>query len=486
MSQTTNENNSKSKSNRLHSFDQNFITEDFLLQNEFAKRLYHTYAKKLPIIDYHNHLSPQHIAENKQFENCTQVWLAGDHYKWRAMRTLGIDEKYITGNATDAEKFSKWAETVPYTVRNPLYHWTHLELSRYFNIDQLLTNKNGSEVYEETSEVLQQKSHSTLGLLEQMNVEVVCTTDDPIDTLAYHQKAERKAINPKLLPTFRPDKAYAVENPEAYLEYLEKLAETSTHSITSYADLINVLNDRIVYFHEHGGRLADHGLEHLYYFELGTYKIEVLFKKLKDKKQLEQQEINYFKFETLLHLCSMYHAQGWTQQFHLGALRNTNQRMLSKLGPDTGFDSIGDFSQALSLSKFLNQLDRSDQLPKTILYNLNPADNEVMATMTGNFNDGSIKGKIQFGSGWWFLDQKDGMEKQINALSNLGLLSCFVGMLTDSRSFLSFPRHEYFRRILCNLIGRDVDRGELPADEEWLGKIISDISYYNAKEYFGF
>ncbi len=486
MNQTTNSNNSKSKSNRLHKSYKNFITEDFLLQNEFARKLYHNYAKKLPIIDYHCHLPPQDIANNKQFKNCAEIWLAGDHYKWRAMRTLGIDEKYITGGATDFDKFSKWAETVPYTVRNPLYHWTHLELERYFDIDVLLNKDSGHDIYEETSAILQEKTHSTQGLLKKMNVEVVCTTDDPIDGLEHHQKVKKENINLTLLPTFRPDKAYAVEDPILYLDYLEKLNDISGVSINSYKDLIYALNNRVVYFHKHGGRLSDHGLEQLYYFEIGTYNIEILFKKLKNKTQLEPDEINYFKFETLLHLCKMYHAQNWTQQFHLGALRNTNTRMFTKLGPDTGFDSIGDFSQAIPLVKFLNLLDSTGQLSKTILYNLNPNDNEVMATMIGNFNDGSIKGKIQFGSGWWFLDQKDGIEKQINALSNLGLLSCFIGMLTDSRSFLSFPRHEYFRRILCNLIGKDVANGELPEDEKWLGKIVSDISYYNAKEYFEF
>ncbi|MBQ0734663.1 glucuronate isomerase [Aquimarina celericrescens] len=476
----------KKKDNRLHVSSNGFMSPDFLLQSEFSKKLYYNHAKNLPIIDYHCHLSPELIANDKQFENCSQAWLAGDHYKWRAMRTLGVDEKFITGDASDIKKFGKWAETVPYTIRNPLFHWTHLELQRYFDIDQLLCKENAVEIYEKTSAVLQQKSHSTNGLLRQMNVEVVCTTDDPIDELIHHQKAKKNKINSKLLPTFRPDKAYTVENPLEYLDYLEKLGDVSDINIDSYQDLIAALNDRIVYFHKHGGCLSDHGLEQLYYFELGTYDIDILFNKLKNKKSLDHQETNYFKFETLLHLCRMYHAQGWTQQFHLGALRNTNQRMLAQLGPDTGFDSIGDFSQAATLSKFLNALDTTNQLTKTIIYNLNPADNEVMATMTGNFNDGSVKGKIQFGSAWWFLDQKDGMEKQINSLSNLGLLSCFIGMLTDSRSFLSFPRHEYFRRILCNIIGQDVENGELPADEKWLGKIISDVCYNNAKEYFGF
>ncbi|MBP2831446.1 glucuronate isomerase [Aquimarina sp. U1-2] len=478
--------NYKNISNRLHKSNKSFISQDFLLRTEFAKRLYHNYAKTLPIIDYHCHLSPQHIADNTQFENCTQVWLAGDHYKWRAMRTLGINEKFITGNASDIEKFRKWGETVPYTVRNPLYHWTHLELKRYFDIDQLLTKTNSEDVYHQTSSILQKKTHSTQGLLKHMNVEIVCTTDDPTDNLKHHQKAVKNNGPLKLLPTFRPDKVYTVENPSNYNEYLDVLSDTSGIDIQSYDDLINALNNRVAYFHKHGCRLSDHGLEQLYYFEVGTYDIEKLFQKLKKRQSLDKEEINYFQFETLLHLCKSYHKQGWVQQFHLGALRNTNSRMLDKLGPDTGFDSIGDFSQALGLSKFLNQLDSSNQLSKTIVYNLNPADNEVMATMIGNFNDGSVKGKIQFGSAWWFLDQKDGMEKQINSLSNLGLLSCFVGMLTDSRSFLSFPRHEYFRRILCNLIGKDVENGELPADEEWLGKMVSDICYYNAKEYFGF
>ena len=486
MNQNNNIHNLKTLSNRLRKLPTSFIHDDFLLQTEFASKLYHGYAKELPILDYHCHLSPANIANNTKFENCAQVWLHGDHYKWRAMRALGIDENYITGNKSDAEKFEKWSETVPFTIRNPLFHWTHLELKRYFGIDELLTAENGKEIYEKTSAMLQEDTHHTQGLLKSMNVEVICTTDDPIDNLIYHQRTRKLDIGIELLPTFRPDNAYAVENPESYLDYLEKLSEASGVSIHSYRDLIDALNDRVVYFHKHGGRLSDHGLERIYHYEVGAYDIEKIFQKLKDKKNLEFEEIAYFKFETLLHLCKMYHTQGWVQQFHLGALRNNNLRMYNTLGPDTGFDSIGDFSQAVALGKFLNLLDSTNQLSKTILYNLNPADNEVFATMIGNFNDGSVKGKIQYGSGWWFLDQKDGMEKQINTLSNMGLLSCFVGMLTDSRSFLSFPRHEYFRRILCNLIAQDVERGELPADEKWLGKIVQDISYNNAKEYFDF
>lgn len=463
-----------------------FLTEDFLLQNEFAKILYHDYAKNLPIIDYHCHLPQHDIARNRQFENLSQIWLAGDHYKWRAMRTLGINEKYITGNASDKDKFEKWAYTVPYTVRNPLYHWTHLELQRYFGINQLLNPDSASAIYGDCTEKLNTPEYSTRALLKKMNVQVVCTTDDPADSLEDHLQLKQENFEIKILPTFRPDKAYAVENPAAYLTYLGQLSSAANVEINRYTDLLKALEKRIDFFVSAGCKLADHGLEQLYHFSANAFDIEALFKKVKKLEALSADEVRFFKYKTLLELCRLYHKQGWTQQFHLGALRNTNERMLRELGPDTGFDSIGDFSQSVALSRFLNELDSTNQLAKTILYNLNPADNEVMGTMIGNFNDGSSKGKIQFGSAWWFLDQKDGMEKQINALSNLGLLSCFIGMLTDSRSFLSYPRHEYFRRILCNLIGRDVENGELPKDEKWLGKIISDICHYNAKEYFKF
>ncbi|MBI0399780.1 MAG: glucuronate isomerase [Cytophagales bacterium] len=463
-----------------------FLTEDFLLKTDFSKRLYHDYAKKMPIIDYHCHLSPKDIALDRQFNNMSTIWLEGDHYKWRAMRTLGVDEKYITGDSSDQEKFENWAKIVPQTMRNPLYHWTHLELKGYFGIDKLLNESSASEIYNTTTNLLQQKEYSTRGLLSKMNVEVVCTTDDPIDSLEYHQKAKADNIAIKLLPTFRPDKAYAVENPSAYISYLEKLANASGLTIHTFDDLLAALENRVAYFHENGGRLSDHGLEQLYFYENEKYAIDTLFASIKKGESLQPDEVRFFKFKTLTALSKMYHAKSWTQQYHLGALRNTNERMLRILGPDTGFDSIGDFSQSVALAKFLNNLDSTDQLSKTILYNLNPSDNEVMATMVGNFNDGSIKGKVQFGSGWWYLDQKDGMEKQINTLSNMGILSCFVGMLTDSRSFLSFPRHEYFRRILCNLIGQDVSNGELPADEKWLGQMVEDICYRNARNYFGF
>ncbi len=461
-----------------------FITEDFLLQGEFAKKLYHNYAKDLPIIDYHNHLSPAEISGNRVFDNISQVWLAGDHYKWRAMRALGIDEKYITGDASDKEKFLKWAETVPYTVRNPLYHWTHLELKRYFGIDELLSPTNAEAIYASTSEQLQSASHHTVGLLQGQKVEYICTTDDPTDSLEYHVSIKNQGITPKVYPTFRPDKAFGIDNLVSYVDYLKQLGSVTNSTIDTYDKLCSALEQRIDFFDGKGGRLADHGLEQLYYFDTQVYDCNSIFSKVIQGKAITTEEVAFFKSKTLLFLSREYHKRGWTQQFHLGALRNNNKRLLASLGPDTGFDSIGDFSQARALSSFLNDLDSTDQLTKTVLYNLNPSDNEVFATMAGNFNDGSIKGKVQFGSGWWYLDQKDGMEKQMNTLSNMGLLSCFVGMLTDSRSFLSFPRHEYFRRILCNLIGNDVANGELPADEKWLGKIVSDISFYNAKAYF--
>ncbi|MCR9227926.1 MAG: glucuronate isomerase [Flavobacteriaceae bacterium] len=463
-----------------------FIKDDFLLETPQAEELYHGYAEKMPIIDYHNHLSPEHIANDHQFKNLTEAWLKDDHYKWRAMRAWGIDEAYVTGNASDGEKFQKWAETVPHTLRNPLYHWTHLELERYFGIRDLLTGKNAGRIYEDTKEQLQEKSHSASGLLQQFNVEVVCTTDDPIENLEHHRSAAQKDTLPKMLPTFRPDKVYAIEDNSAYRTYLERLGEVSGTRIVTYQDLIEALKKRMLFFHEQGCRLSDHGLEQLYYFELNSYNIETIFGKLMNGHSLEIEEIHYFRFETLVHLCREYHKLGWVQQFHLGALRNTNRRKFTQLGPDTGFDSIGDFPQAINLAKFLNTLENTGQLGKTILYNLNPALNEIFATMVGNFNDGSVRGKMQMGSGWWYNDQLEGMERQMNAISNMGLLSCFVGMLTDSRSFLSFPRHEYFRRLLCNMLGNDIKKGLMPNDLEYIGNLVRDICYRNAKAYFNF
>ncbi len=463
---------------------QTFITEDFLLQNEFSKRLYHGFAKDLPIIDYHCHLSPKDIALNRKFRTITEAWLEGDHYKWRAMRTLGIKEKDITGDGSDLEKFQQWAYCVPHTMRNPLYHWTHLELLRYFNVKELLEPSSALSIYTKTNDMLQTDEFTTRSLLQKMKVKLVGTTDDPTDTLEYHSQIASVKFETAILPSFRPDKSFAVENPTSYTEYLQKLSGVTGSTIKNFSDLIAALEKRIEFFHNAGCRISDHGLEQFYFPQDRSLKIEDIFKKLLAGKTINEDERVFFKFSVLLELCRLYHKKGWVQQFHVGAIRNTNERMLQKLGPDTGFDSIGDFSQAQAMARFFNELDRTNQLTKTIIYNLNPSDNEVIGTMIGNFNDGSVKGKIQFGSAWWFLDQKDGMEKQINALSNLGLLSCFIGMLTDSRSFLSYPRHEYFRRILCNLIGKDVVNGELPWDEKWLGKIVGDVCYYNAREYF--
>ena len=463
----------------------NFIHDNFLLENKYAEELYHNYSKDLPIIDYHNHLPPKQIAEDKTFNNITTVWINGDHYKWRAMRTLGVNEKFITGDASDKDKFLNWAKTVPYTMRNPLYHWTHLELARYFNIYDFLNEKSAEKIYEETQEKLNSKAYSCRGLLNRVNAELVCTTEDPIDSLEYHQQLAKSDFNIKVSTAFRPDKAILISN-DGYNNYINKLGEVSGIEIQSYSDLCEALRKRIIFFDNHGCKLCDHGLDQIYFENYTESEISSIFKKKIENKNITQDEALKFQSAILVFLCETYHEFGWVQQFHLGALRDNNARMHRILGPDTGWDSIGDFPQAQKLSKFLNALDGKDKLTKTIIYNLNPADNEVMATMIGNFNDGSVKGKVQFGSGWWFLDQKDGMTKQLNALSNMGLISCFVGMLTDSRSFLSFPRHEYFRRILCNLLGDEIKRGELPNDMEWIGKLVSDISYYNAKEYFNF
>ncbi|ACT95327.1 glucuronate isomerase [Dyadobacter fermentans] len=464
-----------------------FISEDFLLRSETARILYHDYAKEMPIIDYHCHLPPDQIAEDKQFENLTQIWLYGDHYKWRAMRANGINERYCTGDASDWEKFEQWAATVPYTMRNPLYHWTHLELLRYFDIDILLNKHTAREIYEECSAKLRQPDYSVKSLLTRMNVKVICTTDDPTDALNYHSAISESGFDIRVLPTFRPDKAMLlIDSPDDFKQYLSKLAQAAgTGEITSYEALLAAIQNRHDFFASMGGRLSDHGLEHIYAEFDEAAAREAFAAALRGEKPSAAQALA-FKSVLLYEMAKMDHAKGWTQQFHLGALRNNNERMLRELGPDTGWDSIGDYSQAQALSKFLNKLDSTDQLAKTILYNLNPADNEVLATMTGNYNDGTVAGKMQFGSGWWFLDQKDGMERQMNALSNMGLLSRFVGMLTDSRSFLSYPRHEYFRRILCNLIGQDVENGELPNDIQWLGKMVEGICYNNANKYFGF
>lgn len=462
-----------------------FITEDFLLENKFSQRLFHEYAAQMPIIDYHCHLPPNEIANNRQFENLTKIWLDGDHYKWRAMRTFGIDEKYVTGNSSDKDKFIEWGKAVPYTLRNPLYHWTHLELQRYFDIDTLLNADTANDIYDEATAKLQTPEYSCQSLIKKMNVEVICTTEDPIDSLDHHTTIKNSDFDTTVSTAFRPDKAIVISS-ETYLEYIEKLSTVSKVTINSYKALCDALLVRLDYFEENGCTLSDHGLSYVPFRTFTDAEIELIFQKRVAKKQLSLEEDEKFQTSILLFLCEEYHSRGWIQQFHLGALRNNNARMTRILGPDTGWDSIGDYSQARTLSSFLNALDAKDKLTKTILYNLNPADNEVLATMIGNYNDGKVKGKMQFGSGWWFLDQKDGMTKQLNALSNMGLISCFIGMLTDSRSFLSYPRHEYFRRIVCNLFGQEMQRGELPQDFELVGKIIQDISYNNAKAYFKF
>jgi glucuronate isomerase len=462
-----------------------FITEDFLLETESAKQLYFGFAKDQPIIDYHCHLSPKDIAEDRKFENITEIWLEGDHYKWRAMRNLGIEEKFITGNAPDQEKFRKWAECVPHTLRNPLYHWTHLELKRYFDIENLLDGSSADYVYEKTAALLNSPEYSVRSLLKKMNVEVVCTTDDPVDNLASHEYISGESFEIQILPAFRPDNCIMLDK-EGYGEYIQTLSEVSGVEINTLDNLLEALSVRLDYFHERGCRLSDHGLQQI---RSGAFELDIVrsaFKKRIEGKDINAKEAKQFYSFLLEHLSREYHDRGWVQQFHLGALRNTNRRLLQELGPDTGFDSIGDFEQASSLAAHLNRLEESESLAKTILYNLNPSDNEVFATMIGNFYQEGVKGKMQFGSGWWFNDQKDGMEKQINTLSNMGLLSCFVGMLTDSRSFMSFPRHEYFRRILCNIVGNDIEKGLVPNDMELLGGMVANICYFNARNYFNF
>jgi len=463
-----------------------FLDENFLLEGKTAEKLYHEFAKQMPVIDYHNHLPPDQIANDINFQNLTQVWLYGDHYKWRAMRTNGVHESYCTGNKSDYEKFEKWAATVPYTLRNPLYHWTHLELQRYYGIHSILSSETAKEIYDEASEKLRSPEYSVRNLLRMANVKVLCTTDDPIDSLEHHAKIKADGFEIKILPAYRPDKAMNVDDVATFNAYVDKVEAASNVSVSSYDDYLKALKNRHDFFATMGSSVSDHGLEQIYAEDYTDAEIKNFFTKIRSGKALDYTENLKFKSAMLVEFAKWDAEKGWVQQYHLGALRNNNARMMKNLGPDTGWDSIGDFSQGKALAKFLNKLDTTDQLAKTILYNLNPADNEVMATMIGNFNDGSVAGKIQFGSGWWFLDQKDGMVKQMNALSNMGLLSKFVGMLTDSRSFMSYPRHEYFRRILCNMFGSEIDNGELPNNIEWVGKVIQDICFNNANTYFGF
>lgn len=460
------------------------LTADFLLHSDAAKKLYYGYATGLPIIDYHNHLPPKEIAEKKKFNNLTEIWLKGDQYKWRAMQTLGISEELITDSASDEKKFHAWAACVPQTIRNPLFHWTLLELNDPFQVKQYLNPDSASNIYSHCNEQLGDDNFSTTGLLSHFKVEVACTTDDPYDDLKYHKRIALLGGFTKVLPGFRPDKVFNITKSVIFKQYLQQLEIVSGRLIVDFDSLVAALLSRVDYFHASGCRLADHGFEVIPLFSDFTTGLRIEFKNyLADKDPAPFSNPHSFCSNLLVELCKMYHAKNWVQQFHLGALRNTNSRFFDRLGPDSGFDSIGDQSQARSLAVFLNELDKTDELARTILYNVNPADNEVFAAMTGNFNDGSIRGKIQFGSGWWFLDQVEGMTRQLNTLSSIGMISTFIGMLTDSRSFLSFSRHEYFRRLVCNMFGAEIEAGLLPNDEKWIGQIIQDICYHNARQY---
>lgn len=458
-----------------------------MLTNEVAKKLYHESAEHLPIIDYHCHLGPKQIAENYPFRNLAEIWLGGDHYKWRAMRGNGVPEEFITGGRSDYEKFEKWAETVPYTMRNPLYHWTHLELSRIFGIDKIVKPETAREIYEECTAKLQTEEFRAARILERCHVEVVCTTDDPADSLIYHRQIPQLGIKTKVYPAWRPDKVLAIENPESYLIYIQRLAESADQGIRTYDDLLEVLRKRHDYFASLGCRLSDHGMDNFYADAYTETEIRQIFAKVLAGKQPDETEIRKFKSALLFELAIMDWEKDWVQQYHISVIRNNCTRMYQAIGPDTGFDAILEVNCSAVGHKFLNRLDAIGKLTKTILYSLNPKDNEVLATLAYTFNEAPVPGKIQLGAAWWFLDQEEGMKKQLNTLSAMGLLSRFVGMLTDSRSFLSYPRHEYFRRILCNLIGEDVETGKLPYSEmDFLKQMIEDICYRNAKRYFGF
>lgn len=464
-----------------------FMDQNFLLDTETAQLLFHEEAAHLPIIDYHCHLNPKEIAENHQFRSITELWLGGDHYKWRALRANGIDERYITGDATDWEKFQKWAETMPYCMRNPLYHWTHLELRTAFGINDILKPETARSIFERCNEMLSQPEFSARGLMKHYNVEVVCTTDDPADSLEYHQSIRQSGFETKVLPAWRPDKALAISNPQEYQTYIKRLSNAADVDITDYPTLIEALQKRHDFFAQQGCRLSDHGISRFPWNPCTDAEADCILRKALAGAKVSPEESEQFSTALLTQLAIMDHRSGWTQQFHYGPMRNNNSRMFRQLGPDAGYDSIGTQDTSYSMSRFLDYLDTTDQLTQTILYCINPSDNEMLATMIGNFQQGPQPGKIQMGSGWWFNDQLDGMERQMNALSLQGLLSRFVGMLTDSRSFLSYPRHEYFRRCLCRMIGRDVEAGVLPQSEmPFIRKMVRDISYYNAKRYFRF
>lgn len=464
-----------------------FMDRDFLLQTETACELFHNHAERQPIIDYHCHLNPREVAEDHRFRSITELWLGGDHYKWRAMRANGVDERYITGDAPDREKFRKWAETIPYTFRNPLYHWTHMELRSAFGIYDILNPETADDIYDRCNEMLARPEFSARGLMRHYNVEVVCTTDDPVDTLEFHRQTRESGFEVAMRPAWRPDKAMAVENAEAFREYIGRLSAAADKDIISFRDMIDALRIRHRYFAEQGCVLSDHGIDRFFADDYTEEEVSEIFDRVMSCQQIGREDINKFRSAMLYEFAVMDAESGWVQQFHYGPIRNNNARMFARVGPDTGFDSIGEFTTALPMAGFFSRLDSEGLLAKTIVYNLNPAANEMVATMIGNFQDGTVPGKMQWGSGWWFLDQKDGIEKQLNTLSLQGLLSRFVGMLTDSRSFLSYPRHEYFRRVLCNLIGRDVENGEIPASEmPRICQMVEDICYHNAKRYFGF
>ena len=463
-----------------------FMDDSFLLTNDTAAILYNRFAKDMPIIDYHCHLDPREIYENKTFKNITEAWLYGDHYKWRVMRANGIEEQYITGDADDYDKFLAWASTVPMAIGNPLYNWTHLELQRFFGIHDTLNEESAPAIWEKVNAQLNSKGFGARDLIVKSKVEVVCTTDDPIDTLEYHQKIkEDHEFNVKVLPSFRPDKGLEI-NRDGYLGWVEKLADVSGMSIDNYGNFLDALSQRIEFFHSVGGRVSDHALDSVVYVECTKQEANEIFAKALKGEKVSLEEEKKYKSYTLTFLGKEYARLGWVMQYHMKALRNNNTRMVSKLGPDTGFDSINDGSIAKPLSQLLNSLEKEGALPKTILYSLNPNDNYVIASMIGNFQGGGIAGKIQFGTAWWFNDQKDGMLDQMKALANLGMFSRFIGMLTDSRSFLSYTRHEYFRRLVCDLIGSWVENGEVPNDLDMLEKIVKGICYHNAKEYFQF
>ncbi len=460
-----------------------FIHKDFLLETRAARRLYHQFAEAEPIFDYHCHLPPRDIAENRRFKNLFEIWLEGDHYKWRAMRSNGVAERFCTGDAGPFEKFQAWAATVPHTLRNPLYHWTHLELTRYFGIGERLDKSSAARIWKRANRLLAGSELTAQGILKKFKVTTLCTTDDPTDDLKHHQAIAAAGIATRVLPAFRPDKALAVNQPDQFRQWIKKLGEAANVDIRNFATFLDALRSRHDFFHSLGCRLSDHGLNQCYADVCPDKVAARIFNRALRGQAASPAEHGQFAAFLMLFFGRLDAGKGWVKQLHLGPLRSNNTRLLKQLGPDTGFDSIGDFPQAASLARYLDRLDQENALPKTIIYNINPAENYVFGTMIGNFQDGTVPGKIQWGSGWWFLDQKEGMEWQLNALSNLGLLSRFVGMVTDSRSFMSYPRHEYFRRVLCNLLGRDVENGEIPNDDKLLGPMIRNICYHNAERY---